>query len=262
MPAWAAAADRGRPVAGRGRSVHLVERGAPDAEPLLFIHGWGVSSEAFGEFFDRLAERYRVVAPDLPGFGRSRSAGRAVSYEAYADALVAILADLGIERSHVVGLSMGGGIALTLAARHPGLVRALVLMAPTGCPDVSLARLACDRVLELAEQLLAPAPVRGKALVARTFGVNLLRHPASLVATVRMVASRRIVEEARRITAPTLLLWGERDRTIPPRLAPQFTDRLPRSTLRVVPAAFHEMATARPEETAAIIHDFISRAQA
>jgi pimeloyl-ACP methyl ester carboxylesterase len=249
-------------VAARGRSIHLVERGARGAEPLLFVHGWGVSSEAFGEFFDQLAERYRVIAPDLPGFGRSRSAGPAISYESYAEVLASVLADLGIERSHVVGLSMGGGIALTLAAHHPERVRALVLMAPTGCPEASLPRLACDRVLEFAEQVLGPAPAHGKARVAGSFAANLLRHPASLWATVRMVASRHIVEEARQVSAPTLLLWGERDRTIPPRLAAEFNERLPRSTLHMVPDAFHEMATARPDETAAIIHDFISRAQA
>lgn len=249
-------------MAADGRSVHVLERGAPAAEPLLFVHGWGVSSAAFSEFFDRLAERYRVVAPDLPGFGRSRAFAGAVSYEAYADVLAELLADRGIERAHVAGLSMGGGVALCFAARHPERVRALVLMAPTGCPEVSLPRLACNRVGEFAEQVLGPATSRGKARVARTFVANLLGHPASLVATMRMVASRRIVDEATRITAPTLLLWGERDRTIPPHLAAAFIERLPDGTLRVMPDTFHEMATSRPEQTAAIIHEFISRAQA
>jgi 4,5:9,10-diseco-3-hydroxy-5,9,17-trioxoandrosta-1(10),2-diene-4-oate hydrolase len=249
-------------VAGRGGSVHLVERGARDAEPLLFVHGWGVSSAAFGAFLDRLAGHYRVIAPDLPGFGRSPAPKGAVSYEAYADVLAGVLDGLGIARAHVAGLSMGGGIALTFAARHPERVRALVLMAPAGCPDVSLPRLACNRIVELAEQALSPAHAHGKALVARTFAANLLRHPASLVATVRMVASRNIVEEARRIAAPTLLLWGARDRTIPPRLAPEFIERMPGATLHVMPDSFHEMATARPEDTARIIHDFIDRAQA
>ena len=249
-------------MAGRGRSVHLVERGARDAEPLLFVHGWGVSSAAFGEFLDRLAEHYRVVAPDLPGFGRSRAAGGAVSYEAYADVLAGVLDDLGIARAHVAGLSMGGGIALTFAARHPQRVRALVLMAPAGCPEVSLARLAGNRMLEIAEQALSPAHAHGRALVARTFAANLLRHPASLLATMRMVASCNILEAAGRVTAPTLLLWGARDRTISPRLAPRFVERLPGATLHVMADSFHEMATVRPEDTAAIIHDFISRSQA
>ena len=201
-----------------------------------------------------------MIAPDLPGFGRSPRAGRAVSYEAYADVLAGILDGLGIARGHVAGLSMGGGIALTLAARHPERVRALVLMAPTGCPDVSLPRLACNRIVEFAEQLTSPAHAHGKALVARTFAANLLRHPASLMATVRMVASRNIVEEARRITAPTLLLWGERDRTIPPRLAPQFADRLPRrDPARHARHAFTRWRRRDPRTPPAIIHDFISR---
>jgi abhydrolase domain-containing protein 6 len=254
------AADRIGAVAGRGR-VHRVERGARDAEPLLFIHGWGVSSAAFGEFLDRLAEHYRVIAPDLPGFGRSPAAG-AVSYEAYADVLAGVLDDLGIARAHVAGLSMGGGIALTLAARHPQRVRALVLMAPAGRPEVSLPRLACNRILEAAEQALSPAHAHGRALVARTFAANLLRHPASLLATMRMVATCNILEEARRITAPTLLLWGARDRTISPRLAPRFVECLPGATLHVMADSFHELATVRPERTAAVIHDFISHAKA
>lgn len=239
----------------------MVDRGARDAEPLLFVHCWGVSTAGFGAFFDHLAAHYRVVAPDLPGFGRSPAPGE-VSYESYADVLARVLDDLGIERAHVAGLSMGGGIALAFAARYPQRVRTLVLMAPTGCPEVSLPRLACNRMIEIAEQALRPAQLQGKGPAARSFTANLLRHPATLAATLRMAASRRILEDARRITAPALLLWGGRDRTIPARLARQFMECLPGATLHVMPESFHEMATGRPEETARIMHDFISRAGA
>ena len=242
--------------------VHLVDRGARDAEPLLFVHCWGVSCAAFGAFLDRLAEHYWVIAPDLPGFGRSPASKEGVSYEGYADVLAGVLTDLGIERAHVAGLSMGGGIALTFAARHPERVRMLLLMAPTGCPEVSLPRLACNRMIELAEQALRPVQLHGKGLVARTFAANLLRHPATLAATLRMVASRTILEETRRITAPTLLLWGGRDRTIPARLATRFIERLPGASLHVMPDSFHEMATGRPDATASVIHEFIGRTQA
>jgi 3-oxoadipate enol-lactonase len=185
-----------------------------------------------------------------------------VSYEAYADVLADVLTDRGIERAHVAGLSMGGGIALCFAARQPQRVRTLVLMAPTGCPEVSLRRLACNRMIELAEQALHPAQLHGSALVGRSFAANLLRHPASLWATVRMVAARNILEQAQRITAPTLLLWGARDRTVSPRLAAQFLAHLPRASLHVEPDSFHQMAATRPAETAGIMHGFISRAQA
>jgi pimeloyl-ACP methyl ester carboxylesterase len=79
---------------------------------------------------------------------------------------------------------------------------------------------------------------------------------------MRMVASCNILEAAGRVTAPTLLLWGARDRTIPPHLAAQFVERLPGATLHVMADSFHEMATVRPEDTAAIIHDFIGRSKA
>ena len=86
--------------------------------------------------------------------------------------------------------------------------------------------------------------------------------PAILWATVRMLAGRNILEQARRVTAPTLLLWGARDRTVPLRLAAQFVEHLPRATLHVMPDSFHQMPATRPAATAAIIHDFIGRAQA
>lgn len=233
----------------------------PGALPLLFVHGWGVSSAAFTEFFDCLAPHYRVIAPDLPGFGASRSLGQPVSYAAYADVLARLLDDLGIAVAHVAGMSMGGGIALTFAARHPGRVRSLVLMAPTGCPDATLPTLAFNRVAEFADQITSSGHAHGKGRVARSFVANLLGHPASLLATVRMLASKNILADSVRVEAPTLLLWGDRDKTIPLRLARQFAERLPNATLEVMPDTFHEMATARPIETAAILHDFITRSQ-
>jgi pimeloyl-ACP methyl ester carboxylesterase len=242
--------------------VHWIDHGLRDAEPLLFIHGWGLSSAAFAEFFDRLARHYRVIAPDLPGFGRSPALEGPVSYAAFADVLAALLDDLGLERAHVAGLSMGGGVALTFAARHPERVRALILMAPTGCPEVPLPELAWNRICVFAEQSFSQANANGKALVAKSFVANLLEHPVNLLTTMGMVASTRIVDDARRITAPTLLLWGDRDRTISPRLAPEFQERLPGARLEIMPDTFHEMATSRPDEAAAIVHDFISGSQA
>lgn len=247
-------------MARRG-AISFVDRGAkPGADPLLFVHGWGVSSAAFTEFFDCLARHYRVIAPDLPGFGASRSLDQPVSYVAFADVLARLLDDLGIAAAHVAGLSMGGGVALTFAARHPRRVRSLVLMAPTGCPYAPLPRLAFNRVVEFAEEMTG-GQGHGKGRVARSFVANLLGHPASLLATVRMLASESILEDAARVEAPTLLLWGDRDRTIPMRLARQFAERLPNATFEVMPDTFHEMAAGRPADTAAILHDFIARAQ-
>jgi abhydrolase domain-containing protein 6 len=79
---------------------------------------------------------------------------------------------------------------------------------------------------------------------------------------VRMVASDDLMADAARIEAPTLLLWGDRDRTIPLRLAQQFAARLPQASLRVMADTFHEMATTRPADTAAIIHAFVTGARA
>jgi pimeloyl-ACP methyl ester carboxylesterase len=75
-----------------------------------------------------------------------------------------------------------------------------------------------------------------------------------------MVSSQSVVEHAGQVKAPTLLLWGERDRTIPLRLARHFLERLADGSLQTVPGAYHDVVSTRPEQTAATIHAFLAAA--
>jgi pimeloyl-ACP methyl ester carboxylesterase len=107
------------------------EDGAGD--PIVLVHGAGTSSAIWHRAAPLLAERFRVVAPDVPGYGGSPAAGKGFALEEVTDDLVAGLEEAGVPPSYdLVGHSMGGAIAILLAARHPERVRRLVLVAPAG----------------------------------------------------------------------------------------------------------------------------------
>lgn len=109
-----------------------VERAGAGGEPLLLVHGIGHSGAGWGPVARRLGERFDVFAPDSPGFGASAPlpAGTDPTIDAYADAFAALIGRLGLERPHVAGNSMGGGIALELARR--GAVRSATALSPVG----------------------------------------------------------------------------------------------------------------------------------
>ena len=96
-------------------------------EPLVVLHGAYMTIDAMGEVVPKLAETRRVIAVELQGHGRTADvADRPITYEGMADDAAALIGLLGIEQADVFGFSMGGGVALQLAIRHPGLVRKLV----------------------------------------------------------------------------------------------------------------------------------------
>jgi pimeloyl-ACP methyl ester carboxylesterase len=114
----------------RGLRMYHELHGPADAPPLVLLHGAYMSTGTFGPLLPGLSAHRRVIVPDLQGHGRTTDADRPITYEGMADDVAALLAQLGIGRADVVGYSMGAGVALQLAVRHPRLVRALV---PISC---------------------------------------------------------------------------------------------------------------------------------
>ena len=96
--------------------------------PLILLHGGLMSGETFGPVLPLLAERHQVVVPDLQGHGRTADIDRPIDVRLMADDIAALIDRLGLGKPDVVGYSLGGGVALHIAARHPGKVRRLVLV--------------------------------------------------------------------------------------------------------------------------------------
>jgi pimeloyl-ACP methyl ester carboxylesterase len=223
-------------VAARGARIRFIEAGA--GTPLLLVHDFAASREVWTATAMRLASKFHVVAPDLPGFGASEKPDPqryAYGYDAFSESLFDLVAALGLGRVHVCGHGMGAGVALTLAAGHPSLVNKLVLVDALVYP-------AGDHALERAgrvplvggllwKQLMGPALFRtylqgtvygGAARVPpgrfdalfEAFNAPAARQAAHAT-LVAKADTRTLVARLPRVTADALVIWGRDDRLAP-----------------------------------------------
>jgi pimeloyl-ACP methyl ester carboxylesterase len=230
--------------------VRTVRRGSGD--PYVLIHGIGSRAEVWEPVMDALAERFAVVAVDLPGFGRSPAQVSRPTVERQADAFAGWLRDEGLSGCHVAGNSMGGGMALELARR--GAVRSAVALAPVGFWTPQERRWCQNSLRRAKAQIKALRPLLPLVVsnpVGRTvFGWQVLGRPwavpaAELVATADAVAQAESFDEALALfdeytfhdgeqldAAPVMVVWGSRDRLLLARQAAR--------ARRVLPKARHE----------------------
>ncbi|TQK20570.1 alpha-beta hydrolase superfamily lysophospholipase [Microbacterium sp. SLBN-154] len=220
----------------------------------VLIHGVGMGRSAFAELEGLLDDIGRVVAVDLPGYGETPEPGRVLSMEENADVVAAYLSDLtaGGESPRIVvlGHSMGAQVALEVAARHPHLVDALVLVGPTVEPG---ARSAVRQLWRLIRDIIPESP-RVIAVGAREY----LRAGPRLLAKVRAVMVHRPEDTARQVTVPALVIRGERDILVPVEWARQLTEALPDACLREVAEFGHETMIRNAGPTASLIREFLA----
>jgi pimeloyl-ACP methyl ester carboxylesterase len=125
-------AARGQYVSANGIDIHYLDQG--DGEPLVLLHGGVVSTNAiwsgvpiaYAGYMDTLAQHFRVIAPDTRGCGRTRHSGGPISFDLLADDVAALIDALGLDGPLIAGFSEGGITATILAIRHPEAVRAIV----------------------------------------------------------------------------------------------------------------------------------------
>jgi pimeloyl-ACP methyl ester carboxylesterase len=217
-----------RDVAARGARLRFVEAGR--GSPLILVHDYLASRIAWDDVLVPLAAHFRVIAPDLPGFGESEKPPPSryrYDFDGFSESLVDLVAALGLGRISLCGHAMGGAVALTLAASHAHLVEKLVLVNPLVYrpPSDSLSRIARVPVLGplLFKQLYGRALFRRRfASQAHGTGTAALRRidqlfdlfdaPAAreaAYATMRaMLDTRLLTASVPRVTAPTLVTWG------------------------------------------------------
>jgi pimeloyl-ACP methyl ester carboxylesterase len=210
--------------------LHYSELGDPSAPPVLLIMGLGLSASSWQTLPERLAERFRVISFDNRGTGRSTAPRGLFSIPDLADDAGAVLHAIGVERSGVFGISLGGMIAIELALRHPARVRSLALgasyagwLASVKPPLGTIWHFLLGAVFEsprsaerLPQMLVSPSYLSRAREDFWAWLEGAEPVPTSLVvrqiiAALRHSAERRLGE----ITAPTLVLTGDQDRLVP-----------------------------------------------
>ncbi|MBC8162167.1 MAG: alpha/beta fold hydrolase [Roseiflexaceae bacterium] len=237
----------------------LFYRDEGQGAPLLLIHAFPLNSVMWEPQIAALAPRMRVIAPDLPGFGQSNYASGDSSLDRYADTLAALLDHLELDRTAVLGLSMGGYIAFALLRRHAVRVSALVLADTKAGAD-------SDEAKAKRTENAAVAMAQGQAAIAERVLPTLLSPdaPDSLRAHVRELIdanSREGIAAALRsmarrpdssdmlagIAVPTAVIVGEHDTLTPPSESEHLASSIPGATLTVIPGAAHISNLEQPE---------------
>lgn len=288
----------GREVTAGGVTLHVRETQGPDEVPAVYVHGLSGSATNWTDLAALLATRAAGTAVDLPGFGLSRPlASRDYSPAGHADALLCFLAGRG-RPVHLLGNSFGGAVALTVAARRPELIRTLTLVSPA-MPDFRPdPRRVSDRRLLLSQlplvgrraraELAAMSPrMRAEQVVRLCFGDpsiapehRLAEAAAEFAARARlewaveattltgklMVASwlrgESLWSVAARVQAPTLVVWGDKDRLVAPRLARRTAAVIPRARLLMLPGVGHVAQIEAPEAVARAVAGLWDAAEA
>lgn len=228
--------------------------------PLVFLPGWSVSVETYLESLKALSQRYRLIAPDLPGFCKSTSPGTLQDYDDYANCIITFLERLNLKKVHLIGHSIGGAIAITIAASKPSMVSSLVLVDSTGIPLGSLPEVLLRRLPELPAQM-GSIKLQALAKMWQSSLYNNFFHTRNVIQTAWLSLEKDLRPLLPKIEAPSLVLWGENDLFTPLKLGQELARGIKSSRLIAVEGEFHEWSMFCPEKLAPMIFDFIDEVE-
>jgi len=259
-----------------GIKLFVVDSGPRDAPCVVMLHGFGSSLQTFDAWAAALSAQYRVIRLDLPGFGMTG----ADPTGDYSDArtmklLVGLLDKLHVAKASFIGNSMGGRFAWEFAADEPDRVEKLILISPDGfaspgfeygrAPAVPLMLRALPYAMpkSMLKQTLAPAFADPKRLsdaeVTRYY--DFMRAPGVRQAVIDRTAQTVLQDPVpllRKIKAPTLLLWGEKDAMIPIANSADYLAAIPTAKLVKLPDLGHVPQEEQPGPTLEIVSKFLA----
>lgn len=268
-----------RDVTVREVRIRALEAGRGNGPPLLLIHGFAVTHLEWDDVLDELAQKFHVIAPDLPGFGdSSKPSPSRYEYgpDAFGESMADLIAAFGVGRVHVIGHSIGGAAALMLAAQHAELVQRLIVVDALSYPFP----LSWKAKLPLYPVI---GPFIFKQLYSRTLFRSYFRDeifqrgvpmnvgridtfydkfntPAareSAYATLRsMLDTRALVARLGRVRAPTLVIWGREDRLFPYTHASKLAKELSNARLEIMETG-HSPHEEKPDQFLSIVNEFL-----
>ncbi|MEV5747254.1 alpha/beta hydrolase [Actinoallomurus sp. NPDC052308] len=243
--------------------MQLYSRDVGDGTPLVLLHAFPLSSAMWLAQREALSARFRVVTPDLRGFGGSPLGTAEPSVDVMADDVAALLDAKGIDRAVVGGLSMGGYVTLAFCRRHADRVLGLVLADTKATADTETARAGRLRMAERLEEdktvdvlledllprLVGPTTMRQRALIyGRVRGLVQSAPPAAAAWAQRAMAARPdALESLAELRSPALVIHGAEDEITTEEDARAMADALPNAELTPVPGSGHLTAVEQPQ---------------
>ncbi len=231
---WAKKYATGKFIKLDGYSTHYIEKG--EGEPVILVHGFFYDSYMWNKNIDALADRFKVYALDLWGFGYSTREPMDYGYPLYADQLLKFMDALNIQKASLVGQSMGGGTCILFSARHRDRVNKLILVDPAGIPNplplmgklTNLPKVG-EFLLDLKsnfyrKMVLSTTFIYDKGFITDSHFENVTRfHKIKGTTEVLLKILRKqffhtLLDEVRglgEMDVPILIIWGRQDKAVP-----------------------------------------------
>jgi pimeloyl-ACP methyl ester carboxylesterase len=246
---------------------------AGDGEPVVLLHGVGLTARMWFPVIEQLALSHRVIAPDLLGHGESPLPTAEALIADYSEQVAALLRHLGIDTARVVGFSMGAMVAQRFAIDHPLAVAKLVLVCAVHDRSTEEKLAVRTRALSTAIRGIAPSV---PAALERWFTPSFAAQQPEVIESVRATllandsvgylrsyavfatADESLKDEIGRITAPTLIVAGDDDIGSTPQMAATLHERIRGSEVLVLPGARHMLPLELPVRLAALLEAFFS----
>lgn len=259
-----------------GISTSYSELGDRDRETLVLLHGMSAASDTFRELMIELADKYRLIAPDMPGFGYSDNT-RPYTFPHLVEWLAAFLAEVDAPSAHILGHSFGGALGVSFALSYPDASDSLILLAPSVLRPgkfpqwlrvlarteatekllslgVSLSRVTLERQMRSAFH--DPAQFDDSLWERRKVEYQQARASA---AVMRASALHDIRPRLPEIQQPSCIIWGQNDPVLDPGDAVTLSDMMPesRTTLHLLPRCGHLPHIERRDTVIKIVDSFL-----
>jgi pimeloyl-ACP methyl ester carboxylesterase len=234
--------------------------------PMIFLHG-ARGASAWLPFMDKLAETFELIVPEHPGFGGSDTPPWLDNVGDLAYFYLDLIDHLGLDGVHVVGTSLGGWIAAEIAVRDTHPLATLTLVAPAGIHVKGVAKgdVFMWSAEEIMKRLFHDPKLAEKALAQPVPEAEVMIQAKNRLALAKLGWQPRLYNPdlykwLHRISVPTLILWGDDDKVIPPQYGPAFAELIPGARLEVIDKCGHLPQIERADAFVAKITAFITEA--
>jgi 3-oxoadipate enol-lactonase len=229
-----------------GIAIGYEEAGGGDAGPILFLHGVGSDKSVWRPQLEHFGGERRAIAFDYPGYGDSDSAPEGTTRDDYAAAILSAASELGVERAHICGLSLGGVVAIAMNHAAPERCASLILadtfaVHPDGQAIYERSMAASDNLRVMAEARVDVLLAQPADPAVRTEVVETMARidPAAYRVGAEAVWLADQRERAEEIRVPTLVICGSEDKVTPPALSRELARLIPGAQSALIEGAGH-----------------------
>ena len=240
---------------------------AGKGQPILILHGWGSSSNSWVRVQEILAQNnFQVIVPDLPGFGKSDLPKTPWNIDAYVNFVKTFCDKMRLNSFNLIGHSFGGRVSIKILIQHPDKIKNLILVDSAGIkPDLHIKDktiLTLARIMKLLSKikLLVPFINKIKKFSYRTIlrKRDYAKLNGVMKETFKNVIDENLLPYISKIKVRTLLIWGEKDKSVPIRYAYIFKNKISNSELKIIPNVGHCPNLYVPKKLSQLITNFLT----